>query len=107
MAHGSCELLWLKLQLHKLGFKKSGPMILHCDSISTLHIANNAVYHKYIKQIEVDCQFTREDYTKLKIQLEYASMKDQIAEFLTNAMIKKQLYDVLSKLDIVNIHLPA
>lgn len=82
-------------------------MILHCDSISTLHIANNAVYHKYIKHIEVDCQFIREDYTKKKIQLEHASMKDQIADFLTNAMIKKQLYDVLSKLDIVNVYLPA
>lgn len=66
---------------------------------------------QYITNISSILKLTVSSLEKIilgkKIQLEYASMEDQIADFLTNAMIKKQLYDVFSKLDIVNIYLPA
>ena len=41
MAHGVCELLWLKTILDSLKIKWEGPMNLYCDNKSAISIANN------------------------------------------------------------------
>lgn len=46
MAHGCCELSWLRILLEELGFKRGGPMILHRDSDSAIKLAKNLVYNK-------------------------------------------------------------
>lgn len=34
MAHGTCELLWLKILLGKLGFKIKNPTVFLCDNVT-------------------------------------------------------------------------
>ena len=46
MAHGTCELLWLKTLMLELGFVCEKPMLLHCDNNSARHIATNPFYHE-------------------------------------------------------------
>lgn len=51
------------------------------------------------KHIDVDCQFIRE-VTRKETQLGYCYTKDQMADFLRKAVMKKQLCEASSKLDI-------
>lgn len=64
VAHGYCELLWLRILLDELGFKQDGPMHIYSDSTSTIKLANNPVYHDKTKHVEVDCHFIKENIEK-------------------------------------------
>ncbi|XP_021802743.1 uncharacterized protein LOC110746808, partial [Prunus avium] len=41
MAHGVCELQWIRRLLTELGFKPEKPIELHCDNKSAIDIAHN------------------------------------------------------------------
>jgi hypothetical protein len=43
MAHGVCEVLWLRILFEELGLFESHPLMLYCDNKATLDIANNPV----------------------------------------------------------------
>lgn len=60
MANASTEVVWVICLLEELDLTNLKPVTLHCDNISTLHIAQNSVYHERTKHIEVDYHFTRE-----------------------------------------------
>lgn len=72
--------------------------------MSELYIAKNLVFHKSTKHIKVDCHFILEKVINKELTLEYTNMEDQLAEFLTKAVTKQQLYDLSSKLGIVKIY---
>ena len=57
MAHGICELLWIKIILSHLGIKWEEPMKLYCDKKSTISIAHNPMQHDRTKHVEVDQHF--------------------------------------------------
>ena len=40
VAHGCCELLWLRILLEELGFNQGGQMYLYSDSVSAIKLAN-------------------------------------------------------------------
>jgi hypothetical protein len=54
MAHGVCEVLWLKILLSELGLFQSKPLMLYCDNKAALDIAHNPVHHGRTKHIEID-----------------------------------------------------
>ena len=54
MAHGICELLWLKIIMEDMGIKWEGSMKLYCDNKSAINIAHNPVQHDRTKHVEVD-----------------------------------------------------
>ena len=53
MAHGVCEMLWLKRPIEV-------PMKLYCDNKGAISIAHNPVQHDRNKHIEIDCRFIKE-----------------------------------------------
>lgn len=53
------EVIWTKQILHSLGVAQDKPIPMFCDNQVTVHIANNPVFHKRTKHIEVDCHFVR------------------------------------------------
>lgn len=60
IAHGVCELLWIKMLLAKLGFVVIATMSLYCDNKATISIAHNPIQHNRTKHIEMDCHFIKE-----------------------------------------------
>ncbi|CAL8167296.1 unnamed protein product [Prunus armeniaca] len=60
MAHGVCELLWLRRLLRDLGFGPKKPMDLYCDNKAAIAIAHNPVQHDRTKHVEVDRNFIKE-----------------------------------------------
>lgn len=54
MAHGICELLWLKRFMQEIGMKAANPLMLYCDNKAAINIAHNHVQHDRTKHIEID-----------------------------------------------------
>ena len=54
MAHGVCEILWLRILLLELDLYQSSPIMLYCDNKAAINIANNPVQHDRTKHIEID-----------------------------------------------------
>lgn len=54
IAHGVCEMLWLKILLKELGFDSKDLMRLYCNNKAAINIAYNLVQHDLTKHIEID-----------------------------------------------------
>ncbi|CAL9025768.1 unnamed protein product, partial [Prunus brigantina] len=107
MAHGVCELLWIRRLLTELGFKPGKPMELHCDNKSAIDIAHNPVQHDRTKHVEVDRHFIKEKIEKKIIRLPFVKSEDQLADILTKAVCSRVFYDSLTKLGIGDIYAPT
>ncbi|CAL8132823.1 unnamed protein product [Prunus armeniaca] len=76
MAHGVCELLWIKHVLTELGFKPKKPMKLYCDNIAAINIAHNPVQHDRTKHDEVDRHFIKERLEDKTLQFPFVKSED-------------------------------
>ncbi|CAL8160383.1 unnamed protein product [Prunus armeniaca] len=82
IAHGVCELLWIRRLLTELGFKQEKPIELHCDNESAIYITHNPVQHDRTKHVEVDRHFIKEKLEKKIIRLPFVKLEDQLADIL-------------------------
>jgi len=61
----ACEIVWLQKLLSDLEHSMDVPIVIYCDNISSILLANNPVYHAKIKHIEVHYHFIRgKSYSK-------------------------------------------
>ncbi|BBH04526.1 HXXXD-type acyl-transferase family protein [Prunus dulcis] len=100
MAHGVCELLWIRRLLTELSFKQEKPMELHCDSKSATNIAHNPVQHDRTKHVEEDRQFIKEKIEKKITRLPFVRSEDQLANILTKVVCGRVFHNSLTKLGI-------
>ncbi|KAK8949221.1 hypothetical protein KSP39_PZI006154 [Platanthera zijinensis] len=107
MASAVSELTWLEILLTDLGVKLPSPIILLCDSQTTIHIAKNPVFHERTKHIEVDCHFIREKVQMKKIELQHVSGTEHVADIFTKALSSTLFYQFLSKLGAYDLYAPA
>lgn len=107
MAHGVCELLWLKILLQELGFECKVPMRLYCDNKAAINIAHNPVQHDRTKHIEVDRHFIKEKLSSGEICTPYMRTEDQLADIWTKGVPSKVFHDVLAKLGMRDIFAPT
>lgn len=102
MAHGRCELLWIKSVLKDLGIEYTKLMNLHCDSKTTIQIAQNLVQYESIKHVEVDCCFIKEKLDEKIMQFPFFKSEDQLANILTKVVSGKAFHD--DKLEMIGIY---
>jgi hypothetical protein len=62
------------------------PIVIYCDNISSILLANNLVYHARTKYIEVYSHFIREKILTKEIDFIHVSTKDQVANIFTKAL---------------------
>jgi hypothetical protein len=55
----TCEIVWLHKLLSDLGQSVDALVVIYCDNISSILLANNLVYHARTKHIEVHYHFIR------------------------------------------------
>ncbi|XP_073219751.1 uncharacterized protein [Cicer arietinum] len=91
MAHGICELLWLKIILEDL----------------KISIAHNPVQHDRTKRIEVDRHFIKEKLDSGMICTLYVSTQNQLADILTKGLNCINFEGIISKLGMENTYSPA
>ena len=107
MAHGVCELLWIKQVLQDLGIDYETSMNLHCDNKAAIEIAHNPVQHDRTKHIEVDRHFIKENLDRKIIQFPFVRSEDQLADILTKAVSGRVFYNAISKMGMINIYAPS
>jgi len=58
----ACEVVWLQKLLSDLGQSMDALVVIYCDNISSILLANNLVYHARTKHIEVHYHFIRKKF---------------------------------------------
>jgi hypothetical protein len=82
----ACEIVWLQKLLSDLGQSVDAPIVIYCDNISSILLANNPVYHVRKKHIEVHYHFIREKILAKEIDLIHVSTEDQVTDIFTKAL---------------------
>ncbi|XP_050895734.1 secreted RxLR effector protein 161-like [Lathyrus oleraceus] len=59
-AGSSCQAIWMKQVLKKIGYMGSESIVIFCDNSSTIKLARNPVMHGRSKHIDVRYHFLRE-----------------------------------------------
>uniref|UniRef100_A0A803PMN1 Reverse transcriptase Ty1/copia-type domain-containing protein n=1 Tax=Cannabis sativa TaxID=3483 RepID=A0A803PMN1_CANSA len=90
LANGASEILWMQSLLGELGFPLTVPPTLHCDNMSTLHLASNLVLHARTNDVKIDYHFVRERVKRGLLQLRFTPSEDQVAECLTKSLVTSQ-----------------
>ncbi len=62
------------------------PVVIYCDNINSILLANNPVYHAMTKHIEVHYHFIREKVLAKEIDLIRVSTEDQVVDIFTKAL---------------------
>ncbi|CAL2259009.1 unnamed protein product [Prunus armeniaca] len=104
MAHGVCEVLWLRKLLGGLGFTAKEATRLYCDNKSAREISENPVQHDRTKHVEVDRHLIKEKLEKKIISIPFVNSEEQLADILTHAVCSRSFGDSLIKLGMCDIY---
>jgi hypothetical protein len=101
----ACEVVWLQKLLSNLGLLVDAPIVIYCDNINSILLANNLVYHARTKHIEVHYHFIREKILAKEIDLIHVSTEDQVADIFTKALSTDKLKKFRKMLGVLEVDL--
>ena len=107
VAHGICEVVWIKRFLEELKITHPLHMKVYYDNKSAISIAHNPVLHDRTKHVEVDKHFIKENLDSGLVCMPYIPTTEQVADILTKGLPKKQFENFISKLAMEDIYKPA
>jgi hypothetical protein len=81
------------------------PVIIYCDNINSILLANNLVYHARTKHIEVHYHFIKEKVLAKEIDFIHVSTKDQVADIFTKALSTDKLRKFRKMLGVLEVDL--
>ncbi|XP_035830842.1 secreted RxLR effector protein 161-like [Helianthus annuus] len=85
------EVTWLWLVLEELKHDVKGSVVIHCDNMSSIQLAENLIFHTRSKHVEVHYHFIREKVLEVEINLKYVSTLRQEADMFTKSLLKEKL----------------
>ncbi len=62
------------------------PIVIYCDNINSILLANNPVYHARTKHIKVHYHFIKEKILAKEIDFIHVSTKNQVVDIFTKAL---------------------
>jgi hypothetical protein len=101
----ACEVVWLQKLLSDLGQSVDAPVVIYCDNISSILLANNPVYHARTKHIEVHYHFIRKKVLAKEIDLIHVSIEDQVVDIFTKALGTDKLRKFRKMLGVLEVDL--
>jgi hypothetical protein len=107
MALSLCEMLWLRSLLKELRLLRNETMMLHCDNVAAINIANNPVQFDRTKHVEIDRFFIKEKLDSGIIMLKYVKSRDQLADCLTKGLGPSENELSCSKMGMLDIFSPS
>ena len=107
MAHGICEILWLRILLMELGLYRSKPLMLYCDNKAALDIAHNPIQHDRTKHVEIDRHFIKEKIDQGTLCMPYVNSANQVADILTKGLPDKLFSILCSKMGLYDAFAPS
>eukprot|EP00261_Vitis_vinifera_P038360 XP_019079603.1 PREDICTED: uncharacterized protein LOC109123660 [Vitis vinifera] len=103
VAHGICEIMWIRRLLEELKMTGSSPMKLYCDNKATISVAHNPVLHDRTKHVEVDKHFIKEKIGNGLVCMTYIPTEEQVADVFTKGLHKRQFDFLVGKLAMEDI----
>lgn len=97
------EVVWLLLLLTELQQKDDESVVIHCDNMSSIHLANNPMFHARTKHIEVEYHFIREKVLEGKIDLTYVDTHHQVADVFTKSLPSVKLKQFREAMSMKNV----
>lgn len=107
MAHGTCEIFWIRSILVELGFEETVHSSLFCDNKSAIMLSFDSVLHERTWHIEVDIHFIREKVRIGIVRPSFVSSSQQLADMFTKPVGLTLLQSSIDKLRLLNIFMPA
>jgi len=80
-------------------------VIIYCDNINSILLANNPVYHARTKHIEVHYHFIREKVLAREINLIHVSTENQVVDIFTKTLSTNKLKRFRKMLDVLEVDL--
>jgi hypothetical protein len=105
VAIAACEIIWLQKLLLDLGQSVDTLVVMYCDNISSILLANNLVYHARTKHIKVHYHFIRKKVLAKEIDLIHVSIEDQVADIFTKALGTDKLRKFRKMLGVLEVDL--
>jgi len=87
----ACEVNWLLKLLLDLGQLVDALVVIYCDNISSILLANNLVYRARTKHIEMHYHFIKEKILTKEIDLIHVGTEDQVANIFTKPLSTDKL----------------
>lgn len=87
------EIVWLRMLLNEIGITQDQPTLVYEDNQSCIALANNPVYHKRTKHVDIKYHYTREKVEDGTIVLEHCDTEKQVADIFTKALGKNKVGD--------------
>jgi len=79
------------------------PVVIYCDNISSILLANDPVYHARTKHIEVHYHFIREKVLAKEIDLIHVSTKNQVVDIFIKALNINKLKRFRKMLSVLEV----
>lgn len=95
VAHGFCEVLWIKRLLEELKIPIPAPIKVYCDNKTAISIAHNPVLLDITKHVEVDKHFIKEKIDSIVLCMPCIPTTSQVADILTKGLSKIWLANLL------------
>ena len=86
VTHASKEALWIRAFLSNVFHPLMCPVLLYCDNMSAIAVANNDKYHARTKHIDIRYHFIREAIARGLIDLCHCPTEDMAADIFTKAL---------------------
>jgi len=90
--------------LTELDFAPNYPMRLYCDNPAVVHIAENLIFHKHTKHIEVIYYLVCQKREEKIIQAQHVSSSHQLTD-LTKSLEKTQVDFICENLSMYDVTL--
>ncbi|GMF16671.1 unnamed protein product [Phytophthora fragariaefolia] len=105
LSEGAKESEWLWYLLVEMGFPRSKPVQVWCDSNAAISIVKNPGNFKATKPIEIRYLFTRDLVELVRLKIAYCSTTETTADILTKALPTKQFLKLREKPGVRDLEL--
>lgn len=96
----TCQAVWMKRVLKKLGYGGSESTIIFCDNSSTIKLSKNPVMHGRSKHIDVRFHFLRDLVNEGVVQLKFCGTQEQVADILTKPLKLESFQELRGRLGV-------
>ncbi len=80
-------------------------VVIYCDNINNILLANNLVYHARTKHIEVHYHFIKEKVLAKEIEFIHVSIEDQVVDIFIKALGTDKLKKFQKMLVVLEVDL--